>query len=214
MSINTCRTIILYYSTLSCSFVNIDYYDPVAILLRELVFENQIKESNHFKKDSMDRNMKKVIQASTCEKSPGLAEIFVSYKTKSSNKTKILNSRDAFNALYPLFDINTIELKEEFFLLLLNRANNILGWFKLSSGGTSGTVVDIRIVFVLALQTNTSNLILCHNHPSQNIQPSEADIILTKRMKEAGSLLDIKVLDHLIIASSGAYFTFADEGLL
>ena len=158
--------------------------------------------------------MKNVIEASTTEKSPGLAEVFVSYKTKSSNKTKILNSRDAFNALYPIFDINIIELKEEFLLLLLNRANNILGWFRLSSGGTSGTIVDVKIVFMLALQTNTSNIILCHNHPSQNIQPSESDITLTKRMKEAGSLLDIKVLDHLIIASSGAYFTFADEGLL
>ena len=162
----------------------------------------------------METNMKNVIEASTIEKSPGLAEVFVSYKTKSSNKTKILNSRDAFNALYTLFDTNTIELKEDFILLLLNRANNILGWFRLSSGGTGGTVVDIKIVFMLALQTNANSIILCHNHPSQNIQPSEADITLTKRMKEAGSLLDIKVLDHLIIASGGAYFTFADEGLL
>jgi DNA repair protein RadC len=110
--------------------------------------------------------------------------------------------------------VNTIELKEDFLLLLLNKANNILGWFKLSSGGTSGTVVDVKIVFMLALQANASSIILCHNHPSQNIQPSEADIRLTNRIKEAGTLMDVKVLDHLIIASNGTYFTFADEGLL
>jgi DNA repair protein RadC len=162
----------------------------------------------------MDSNMRNVIEASNCEKSPDLAEIFVSYKSKSRSNMKILSSRDAFNALFPLFDINTIELKEEFFLLLLNKANNILGWFKLSSGGTSGTVVDVKLVFMLALQTNASNLIFCHNHPSQNIKPSDADISLTKRLKEAGNLFDIKVLDHLIIASNGDFFAFADEGLL
>jgi DNA repair protein RadC len=87
-------------------------------------------------------------------------------------------------------------------------------WFSLSPGITGGTVVDIKIVFMLALQTNASNIILCHNYPSQNIQPGEADNTLTKLMKEAGSLLDRKVHDHLIIASDGAYFSYADNGLL
>jgi DNA repair protein RadC len=162
----------------------------------------------------MKKGVENAIDLSNFEKSPELAEISVSYKTKMRGFVKISNSQDAFKILYPLFDINTIEFKEEFLLLLLNRANNILGWFKLSSGGTSGTVVDVKIVFILALQTNASSIILCHNHPSQNIKPSEADIRLTKQIKEAGNLLDIKILDHLIIASDGTYFTFADEGLL
>lgn len=162
----------------------------------------------------MKKDVRIPIKINDFEKSPELAEIYVSYKTKRRGFVKITNSQDAFKILYPLFDLNTIEFKEEFFLLLLNRANNILGWFKLSSGGTSGTIVDVKIVFMLALQTNACAVILCHNHPSQNIQPSEADIKLTNRIKEAGKLLDISVLDHLIIASSGTYFTFADEGLL
>jgi len=162
----------------------------------------------------MKKGVENAIDLGNFEKSPELAEIRVSYKSGLRNFSKISNSKDSFNILFPLFDIDTIEFKEEFLLLLLNRANNLLGWFKLSSGGTSGTVVDVKIVFMLALRTNASSLILCHNHPSQNIQPSEADIRLTKKIKEAGNLLDINILDHLIIASDGTYFTFADEGLL
>jgi DNA repair protein RadC len=156
----------------------------------------------------------KAIRPSKFEKSPELAEIKVSYKCKLKDVVRITNSKEAFNVLFNLFDMSTIELKEEFFLLLLNRANYVLGWFKLSSGGTNSTVVDVKIIFCLALQTNASSIILCHNHPSKNIRPSENDVTLTKRIKEAGKLLDINVLDHLIISSDGTYFDFADEGLL
>jgi len=162
----------------------------------------------------MNKRVKNAINQSNLEKSPELAEISVSYKTKIKRRIKITNSKDAFYILYPLFDVNTIELKEEFILLLLNRANHILGWFKLSSGGTNGTVVDVKLVFMLALNANSENLILCHNHPSNNIKPSDADIKLTNQIKEAGKLMDINVLDHLIIASNGTYFDFADEGLM
>jgi DNA repair protein RadC len=148
------------------------------------------------------------------EKSPELAEIKVSYRPSFKKIIKIFNSKDSFNVLFPLFDINTIEFREDFFLLILNRANSFMGWFKLSSGGTSGTIVDVKIIFMLALITNASSILLCHNHPSQNIQASEADINKTNQIKEAGNLLGIKVLDYLIIASNGRYFTFADEGLL
>lgn len=151
---------------------------------------------------------------SNFERSPELAEIKVSYKCKLKDVVRITNSKEAFNVLYHLFDNNTIELKEEFFLLLLNRANYVLGWFKLSSGGTSSTVVDVKIIFILALRTNASSIILSHNHPSKNLKPSETDISLTNKIKEAGKLLDISVLDHLIITADGRYFTFADEGLL
>lgn len=99
-------------------------------------------------------------------------------------------------------------------MLLLNRANHVLGWVKLSSGGTIGTVVDIRIIFALALKTNTSNIIVSHNHPSQNLIPSEDDKRITKAIIEAGKLFNIKLLDHVIVASNGTYFSFADEGIL
>lgn len=154
------------------------------------------------------------IKSKAFEKSPMLAEIKVSYKSKMTEVIKIISSKDAFNVLFKLFDMNIIDLKEEFFLLLLNRANTVLGWFKLSSGGTTGTVVDVKIIFTLALKANASSVILCHNHPSRNLKPSESDISLTNKVKNAGKLLDISILDHLIIASDGTYFTFADEGLI
>ena len=162
----------------------------------------------------MDKTLSDFDELRIFEKSPELAEVKVSYRQNLNKHVKISNPEDSFSILFHLFDFNTIEFKEEFFLLLLNRANICLGWFKLSSGGTSGTVVDVKIIFMLALLTNASNLVLCHNHPSQNIRPSEADIALTNQIKEAGKLFGISVLDHLIIASDGSYFTFANMGLL
>jgi len=162
----------------------------------------------------MNKSVKNAINQRYLEKSPELAEIRVIYKSKMKRNIKVTNSIDAFYILFPLFDKNTIELKEEFILLLLNRANNFLGWFRLSSGGTNGTVVDVKLIYMLALQVNTSGIIICHNHPSGNIQPSEADIKLTNQIKEAGKIIGINVLDHLIISSNGTYFDFADEGLL
>ena len=148
------------------------------------------------------------------ETSPELAEIKVSYKSKQKSKVKITNSLDVFNVLFPLFDIDTIEYQEQFYLLLLNRANSVMGWIKLSTGGTSGTVVDPKIVFALALQTNASSIILSHNHPSGNIQPSQCDIDLTKKINNSGRMLEIKLLDHIIMAPDGKHYSFADEGIL
>ena len=102
------------------------------------------------------------INLSHFETSQELAEIKVSYKSKNQSRVKILSSQDAFNILYPLYDKDVIEYQELFFLLLLNRANIVLGWIKLSSGGTSGTVVDPKMVFSLALQTNASGILLSH----------------------------------------------------
>ena len=102
---------------------------------------------------------------------------------------------------------------EEFLVLCLNRANRILGWAKISQGGLSGTVADPKVIFQVALKSNACSIILAHNHPSGNVQPSEADIQLTRKLRDAGVLLDLPVLDHLIITSEG-YYSFADEGLL
>jgi DNA repair protein RadC len=143
-----------------------------------------------------------------------LSEVIVSYKSKQKLKVKICKSRDAYEVFSALYDKDIIEYQEQFYLLLLNRANLVLGWIKLSQGGTSGTFVDPKIIFTLALKTNASSIVLCHNHPSGNITPSESDISLTKKVNMAGQVLDVKLLDHLIISNDEAYYSFADEGLL
>ena len=92
--------------------------------------------------------------------------------------------------------------------MLLNRANKVLGIFEVSSGGSTGTVADPKLVFAAAIKANACGIILAHNHPSGNLQPSQADIDLTKKMKEGGKLLEIQILDHVIITTEG-YYSFA-----
>ena len=112
------------------------------------------------------------------------------------------------------YNDGTIELYESFFTLVLNRANKVLGCIKISQGGTAGTVVDAKILFAAALAVpGCSALILAHNHPSGNLKPSQADIDLTRKLKKAGELLDIVVLDHLILSAT-SYRSLADEGLM
>lgn len=125
-------------------------------------------------------------------------------------REKISGSRDVFELFHPeLAEANY----EEFRILLLNRANRIIRKMSVSEGGISGTVADPKKIFKMGLEFNASSIILCHNHPSGNIQPSEADIKLTRKMKEAGALLDLPVLDHLIIGGN-SYYSFADEGMM
>lgn len=125
-------------------------------------------------------------------------------------KDKISSSRDAFDILYPrMADFRY----EEFWILLLNRANKVIGIERISEGGLTGTVADPRKIFNVAIQTDATSVILCHNHPSGNLHPSTADIELTKKMKEAGKVLEITVFDHLIIGD-GKYYSFADEGMM
>jgi len=102
---------------------------------------------------------------------------------------------------------------EEFWVLLLNRNNLVIDRFMASSGGISGTVIDVRLIMKRALEKLACSIILCHNHPSGNLIPSDADKEITRKVKEAGKQLDMPVLDHLIIAND-SYFSFADEGLL
>jgi DNA repair protein RadC len=121
---------------------------------------------------------------------------------------KITSSKTVAEVFTPLLsDLN----HEEFWVLLLNRANNIIGKHQISKGGLAGTVVDSKVIFKLALDASASSIIMCHNHPSGNHKPSDADLSLTKRIVEAGKVLDISVLDHLIIAGE-LYYSFADEG--
>ena len=125
-------------------------------------------------------------------------------------KVKITCSNDIYQFMKPeLLDLP----KEEFWVLLLNRANRLIKKEQISSGGVSGTVADPKIIFKAALDQYASSIILVHNHPSGNLKPSQADIKLTNKMKEAGSLLEIPVLDHIIFGDEG-YLSFADEGML
>lgn len=144
-----------------------------------------------------------------------IAEIEISYKTnvKASERTKVLSSKDAYNVLKSVINPNTIELHESFYLLVLNRNNHVLGWVKTSQGGIAGTVVDIRHIFSIALKANASGIIIAHNHPSGNINPSPEDLKITQRIKEAGKLLEISLLDHLIITDE-SFYSFGDEGQL
>ena len=102
---------------------------------------------------------------------------------------------------------------EEFWILFLNRSNRVINRMKLSQGGISGTVTDVRLVMKRAIEYLASGIILCHNHPSGNLNPSESDSNITRKIKEAGNLMDIQLLDHLIISDKD-YYSFADNGLL
>jgi DNA repair protein RadC len=103
---------------------------------------------------------------------------------------------------------------EEFKLLLMNRSNSVLGIMPVSKGGLSRTVTDVRLIFQGAIKTNASWIIVCHNHPSGNLNPSESNTKITNKIKEAGNLMDIQLLDHLILTMDGSYYSFADNGLL
>ena len=112
------------------------------------------------------------------------------------------------------WDHDTIEHIEEFKLLLMNRSNSVLGILAVSKGGLSGTVTDVRLIYQGAIKANASGIIVCHNHPSGNLNPSESDTKITQKIKEAGNLKDIQLLDHLILTMDGSYYSFADNGLL
>lgn len=144
-----------------------------------------------------------------------VAEIQLAYKSKvkSSERPKITCSQDAFEVLKECWDDNQIELAEHFRILLLNRANKVIGQTIISMGGIAGTVADPKIIFAVALKSLASAIILAHNHPSGNLSPSQADIDLTRKLKEAGKFLELPVLDHIIITNEG-YFSFADKGVL
>jgi len=128
----------------------------------------------------------------------------------AKQKTSITCSQDAYKLMkHRLEDLN----HEEFWVLTLNRKNSIINEYKISEGGITATVVDQRKIFKLALDDKSTGILLFHNHPSGNRNPSESDNQLTKKLKEGGKLLDIAVMDHIIIVQS-AYFSYADEGVL
>jgi DNA repair protein RadC len=140
-----------------------------------------------------------------------VAEIDVSYSQRISarDRIKVTGSDDVYKAcslFWPSYDH-----VEYFYILLLNRNNQILGTHLLSKGGFTGTVVDVRVIFQVALKTCATSIIAIHNHPSGNMNPSDADRQITRKIADAGKLLDIQLLDHVII-SSESFHSMADEG--
>ncbi|SES06575.1 JAB domain-containing protein [Pedobacter rhizosphaerae] len=144
-----------------------------------------------------------------------VAEVEVSYKSNYNitERPKINCAKDAYSLLMQHWHLGKIEFIEEFKVILLNTTNRVLGIVDISTGGVQGTLADPKIIFSIALKTNSSKIILAHNHPSSNTNPSEADKKLTRKLMEGGKLLDIEVCDHLIVTNY-SYYSFADDGIL
>ena len=143
-----------------------------------------------------------------------VSEISISYKSSRdiSEMVNLRSSIDARDFIFPYFE-NFVEHHEEVWVLLMNRSNKCLGIFKVSQGGITDALVDVRIVMQVALKANATSMILCHNHPSGNATPSSQDDSLTRKIKSACTLFDIHFLDHLIITSR-LFYSYADEGRL
>lgn len=142
-----------------------------------------------------------------------IAEIELVYKPSISNKPIITCALDAHNVFMDFYPMGTLHIQEHFFVAYLNRFNRVLGVLHLSSGGITGTVADIRLIFGTALKAAACGLIISHNHPSGNLNPSELDKQVTTKIRKAGDMLDVKLMDHIIIGHDGKYLSFSDEGL-
>ena len=142
-----------------------------------------------------------------------LREVTAVYKTAmDQNNVKITQSRDVNDFIRNIYPV-PIDIREAMLVVFLNNANRTLGYSIASIGGITGTVVDVRLVLRDALLTQSTSIILCHNHPSGTLKPSLADINITKKVQKAAELMDIKLLDHLIITED-SYLSFADDGIL
>lgn len=144
-----------------------------------------------------------------------IAEVKLVYRTnvKASERLQIKCSKDAYDIFTESWNLDSIEHIEEFKLMLLTRSNKVLGIASISKGGISGTVTDVRIILQYAIKSNASGIIICHNHQSGNLKPSESDQAITRKIKDSALLMDIQLMDHLIIDTDD-YYRFADNGLL
>ena len=142
-----------------------------------------------------------------------LEEIKVSYNPSVDTKPKVASLNDAYQYFLEIFDKDALSIREECVVLFLNRANRALGFYRLSIGGITGTVVDIRLILGIAVKCLACGIIIAHNHPSGNLKPSKSDILLTERLMISARLMEISLLDHLIISATG-YYSFAENGAL
>ena len=142
----------------------------------------------------------------------GVSEIEITYKPAIGSKPEVNSSSDAYQILKEHYPENQIALKEYFVVMYLNQANWVIGVQRLSIGGLTSAIADVRLLFGTALKVLATGLIISHNHPSGNTMPSLQDRNLTKQVEEAGKLLDIKLLDHLILTPDDQYISMADNG--
>lgn len=144
-----------------------------------------------------------------------VAEIHIRYTNpvKPSLRPQVTNPQAAYQLFLDTWNPDTLELQESFKIMLLSRNKRVLGIVHISNGATAGTCVDLKYIFATAIKANACGIILCHNHPSGSLLPSDADIKLTRQIKAAGELLDIPVVDHLIITGEG-YYSFNNGGEL
>jgi DNA repair protein RadC len=141
-----------------------------------------------------------------------VSEVKLTYKSIAKDRVRVTSSRKVYEVFKPFYE-EDMDYKEYSFIMYLNRQNEILGVLKLSEGGCSGTVIDPKILMQGALLVNAQAVIISHNHPSGTLRPSEADDVLTKKIKQLGELMDLPLLDHVILTSNG-YYSYQDEGKL
>jgi DNA repair protein RadC len=142
-----------------------------------------------------------------------LPQITLKLKKGEELNCKITSSKDAADLFRKVWDNDSLLIYESMICIFLNRQNNTIGWFKMSQGGLSGTLMDNRLILATALNCLAQGIIICHNHPSGNLTPSEADTKLTKKLEEAGKIMDINLLDSLILTETD-HFSYADNGLI
>lgn len=140
-------------------------------------------------------------------------KIKVKVSVTKGDKVTITSPDKMVEVMRSIFDADTILWTEEVIMVCLNRANDVVGYYRVSSGGFSGTVLDPRVVMTIALQNACSSIILAHNHPSGNLRPSEGDKAITEKIRKACAFFDMNLLDHLIITDE-SYLSFKEEGLI
>ena len=142
-------------------------------------------------------------------------EFSLSYKNqvKQSELRIIRTSKDCEEVLRTIFNSSTFLWREEMLLLCLSRSNKVIGYYRVSVGGIAGTICDPKVIFTIALNSGASAIVLAHNHPSGELQPSPADKAITKKIREVGTLLEVTLIEHIILTQE-SYYSFADNGTL
>lgn len=145
-----------------------------------------------------------------------LGELDVIYRYESSieDRPKILSSADCLEVLKELYNIDKIGMQEQFIVIYMNRNNRVIGCSNMFLGGISGVVADVRIIVSAALKLLASGVVISHNHPSGNLEPSKEDRQTTVKLRDALELFDIKLLDHVLVSPDFRYFSFTNEGML
>lgn len=143
-------------------------------------------------------------------------EITVQYRPSIKNNDPIFvrSSQDCYTHIRPFFCSDTLEVQEQFIVMYLNHRKKVIGVYRLSKGGITGTVVDIRLVLSVALKTLATSIVIAHNHPSGNLNPSTADVKITMQLNDACKLMEIELLDHLVITQGEEFYSFKDQDIM